>query len=319
MAVGLLAFVAVVGCGGTDKPSPPSQGFPARVTHKLGTAVVASVPQRIVALSDADLDALLLLGVQPVGVAESSGEDGISAWAAPLLTGKPAVLPMGDTGVDVNAVLGLQPDLVLAGGDPWIDDQYARLAAHAPTTAYAQAPYADPWQTTLRQVAQAIGAADRGEQVIRDVQAKLDAARAAHPELAGKRFALGQMWDAGALSLVRSPADPTLRLATELGMTLGLTPTASSATAPPPTALALDKLAALDRTDVLAVYCVDATLRTVLRDDPAFAKLPAVKRGGYVALTREQFVALRTNSPLATLYAIDHVVPDLARAAHNKG
>src|SRR5689334_5403528 len=94
------------GCGGSDADDAAAPGastaavasFPVSLTHKLGTAEIKAAPQRIVALSDADLDALLMLGVQPVGVAESSGPDGITEWAKPLLTSKPTVLTAGDTG-----------------------------------------------------------------------------------------------------------------------------------------------------------------------------------------------------------------------------
>ncbi|WP_236030168.1 hypothetical protein [Paractinoplanes lichenicola] len=91
----LIAGVLLLsGCGGADEPEPTGAGapgatYPVTLTHKLGTAEIKAAPQRIVALSDADLDALLVLGVQPVGVAESSGEGGITAWAKPLLTSSP--------------------------------------------------------------------------------------------------------------------------------------------------------------------------------------------------------------------------------------
>lgn len=318
VATMMLALV-MAGCDGTNPPSstakqPTGPGYPIRVTHALGTTVINAPPQRIVALSDGDLDALLLLGLQPVAVAESSGRTGVSAWAAPLLTSNPVVLRAGDNGVNPDDVIGLQPDLVLAGADGTIHSLYPRLAGTVPTTAYETDEGEDPWQATVRQVAKAVNLVDKGEAVIRNTQARIDAVRAAHPELAGKRFALGQMWDAASLGVLRSPADQGVRLLTELGMTLSPAVVSKSG-AKSPKLVPLPELGLLTGADVLAVYYPDETLRTVLQDQRAFTRLGAVTRGGYLPLSRDQFLTLRSVTPLSIGYAVDHLVPDLARAA----
>ncbi|MFC7479366.1 ABC transporter substrate-binding protein [Luedemannella flava] len=205
----MLTLLAV-GCDGDNPPSstarqPGGPGYPVHITHALGTTVIPAPPQRIVALSDGDLDALLLLGLQPIAVAESSGLTGISAWATPLLTSNPVVLRAGDNGVSAEDVLELRPDLILAGADGTIRNLYPRLAGVVPTTAYETDEAEDPWQATVRQVAKAVNLVDKGEAVIRDTQAKIDAAKAAHPALARKRFVLGQMWDAGSSACSARP------------------------------------------------------------------------------------------------------------------
>src|SRR4051794_17902719 len=107
-AIALAAGLALLsGCGDDagETAAPAASGaasYPVSLTHKLGTATIPAAPKRVVALSDADLDALLLLGVQPVGIAESSGEGGVTAWAKPRLTSTPTVLTAGDEGFDVE-------------------------------------------------------------------------------------------------------------------------------------------------------------------------------------------------------------------------
>ncbi|GAA1764841.1 ABC transporter substrate-binding protein [Luedemannella helvata] len=316
-------MLALLTAGCVDATNPPSStarqpggpGYPVRITHALGTTVIQAPPKRIVALSDGDLDALLLLGLQPVAVGETTGPDGgVNAWTAPLLTGDPVVLPAGDSGYNPDQVLGLNPDLVLAGAYGSIDSLYHRMAGVVPTTAYEVAKGADPWEVTVRQVAKAVGLVDKGEAVIRDTRAKLAAAKDAHPELAGTRFALGQMWTAASVGLLRSPADPSVRLLTDLGMTL--TPAVASTTgATTPRSYPLAKLGALTRTDVLVLYFPDPSLRALLQGERAFARLDAVERGGFLALTREQYLALRLVTPLSIGYTVERLVPDLARAA----
>ncbi|MCQ0012163.1 hypothetical protein [Actinomadura madurae] len=85
---------------GDDEPAGGSGGasagaFPVTITHKLGTAKIESAPKRIVALGEVDQDALLALGITPVGMAELTGvqPDGLAPWTAPKLTGaKPKLL-----------------------------------------------------------------------------------------------------------------------------------------------------------------------------------------------------------------------------------
>jgi iron-siderophore transport system substrate-binding protein len=313
---------ALSGCGGDndDAAAPGSSSaaaaarYPVTLTHKLGTAEVKAAPQRIVALSDADLDALLMLGVQPVGVAESSGPDGVTEWAKPLLTGKPTVLTAGDTGFDVEKIAALAPDLILAGGDYYIDDEYAKLSKLAPTTAYeTTGAFEDPWQTTLKQVATAVGQDARATQLIAEVEGKIAKAKADFPELAGKRFSLSQMWEAGSIGVLRSDRDAGVKMLNDFGMKLA--PAVSSLPGDEfAVQLSLEKVAVLD-TDVTLIYYAESSLQPTLEGNALFNGLASVKRGSYKALTGPQFSALRTPTPLSVQYIIANVLPVISTAA----
>jgi iron complex transport system substrate-binding protein len=309
------------GCGGSDSDevaapagSAAAASYPVSLTHKLGTATVPAVPQRIVALSDADLDALLMLGVQPVGVGESSGEGGITAWAKPLLTGKPTVLSAGDKGYDVEKIAALAPDLILAGGDYYIDDEYAKLSKLAPTTAYeTTGAFEDPWQSTLRQVAKAVGKSAQAELIATDVEGKIAKVKTDHPELAGKKFAISQVWEAGSVGVLRSADDAGVKMLNDFGMTLA--PSVASLKGDEfAVQLSLEKVGVLD-TDVALVYCTEPGLKTALEANSLFKSLGVVKRDSYVALTQAQFSSLRTPTPLSVQYLIENVVPGISAAA----
>ena len=318
----LAAGVALLsGCGGgdTDEAAAPAgsaaaAGFPVSLTHKLGTAEVKAVPQRIVALSDADLDALLTLGVQPVGVAESSGEGGITDWARPLLTGKPTVLTAGDTGFDVEKIAALAPDLILAGGDYYIEDEYAKLSKLAPTTAYeTTGAFEDPWQTTLRQVGKAVGRSAKAEEVVTEVEAKVAKAKADHPELVGKEFTLSQMWEAGSIGVLRSDKDAGVKMLNDFGMKLA--PAVAALQGEDfAVQLSLEKVGVLDA-DTTLVYYADPKLQPGLEGNTLFKNLGSVRNKAYVALKPAQFSALRTPTPLSVQYLIENVLPDVSTAA----
>jgi iron complex transport system substrate-binding protein len=319
LAAGL---TALSGCGGDDSDDTAAPGsssaaaasYPVSLPHKLGTAEVKAAPQRIVALSDADLDALLTLGVQPVGVAESSGDGGITDWAKPLLTSKPTVLTAGDTGFDVEKIAALAPDLILAGGDYYIDDEYAKLSKLAPTTAYeTTGAFEDPWQTTLKQVAKAVGQDAKATQVIDDVEGKIAKAKTDFPELAGKQFTLSQMWEAGSIGVLRSDKDAGVKMLNDFGMKLapGVAALKGDEFA---VQLSLEKVGVLDA-GVTLVYYAEPSLQPTLEGNALFKGLASVKRGSYKALTGPQFSALRTPTPLSVQYIIANVLPDISAAA----
>ena len=321
-AVALTAGLALLGgCGGsddTDEVAAPAgsaaASYPVTLTHKLGTATIPAAPQRIVALSDADLDALLMLGVQPVGIAESSGENGITAWATPLLTGKPTLLTAGDTGFDVEKIAALAPDLILAGGDYYVDDEYAKLSKLAPTTAYeTTGAFEDPWQATLRQVGKAVGKSADAERIVTEVEGEITRAKAANPDLTGKKFAISQVWEAGSVGVLRSAKDAGVKMLNDFGMTLA--PSVASLEGDEfAVQLSLEKVSVLDA-DVLLVYYAEAGLQAPLEGNALFKNLNVVKRGSYVALTQAQFSALRTPTPLSVKYIIANVIPTITTAA----
>ncbi|MCY1141191.1 ABC transporter substrate-binding protein [Actinoplanes sp. Pm04-4] len=310
----LVGLGLLSGCGGGDGEPAAEQQQAVTLTHKLGTAEIKSTPQRIVALSDADLDALLMLGVQPVGIAESSGEGGITAWAKPLVTGQPTVLTAGDTGFDVEKIAALAPDLILAGGDYYIDDEYAKLSRLAPTTAYeTTGAFEDPWQTTLKQVAKAVGQTAKADQIIAEVEGEIAKAKAGHPELAGKEFTLSQMWEAGSIGVLRSDKDAGVKMLNDFGMKLapGVAALEGDDFA---VQLSLEKVGVLDAGTTL-VYYAEKSLQPTLEGNTLFKNLGSVKRGSYKALSDAQFSALRTPTPLSVRYIIENVLPTISEAA----
>ncbi|MBB2943922.1 iron complex transport system substrate-binding protein [Actinoplanes lutulentus] len=317
-----LSAGALVACASSDDetvtPEAGSSGaaagaFPVSITHKLGTTTLEKAPERVVALSDADLDALLLLGVQPVGVYQSVAEGGVSPWAKPMITGSPKQLVQGENGVDPEEIAALNPDLVLAGGDYYIDNEYKALSPLVPTTAYETGPFEDPWQTTLRQVAKLLGKSEQGEQIIAQVQAKSDAVKTQYPQLAGKTFTISQVYEAGTIGVLRSDKDVTVKAFADLGMKL-----APAVAALPgedfAVTLSLEKIATIDA-DVVLVYCTEPQLKTALESNTLFKNLNAVKGGKYVAVGTDAFMALRNPSPLSVPFFIDNTVPDVAKAA----
>jgi len=322
LGLGLVGACAAEG-GGAGQPAanaPAAQagpGFPVTITHRLGTTTIESAPQRIVALGEVDQDTLLALGVQPVAMAELTGiqDDGLTPWSAPKISGTaPTLLKAGEAGFPLEQIAALKPDLILAGGDYYIDKEYANLSQLAPTTAYETGPAEDSWQVVARQVAKAVGKTDEGERLVADVEAKIASVKTTHPELDGKKFALTSVFPSGNIGVMKSDTDISVKLLGQFGLAL---PEEIKALPGEGFAaeLSMEKVKVLDVDLLLSHYNDDDATQRRIEAGKLFAGLDVVRRGSYVPLDLKAFWPLRTPTPLAVPYVIDQVVPQLAKAA----
>jgi iron complex transport system substrate-binding protein len=318
----LLSLGTLAACG-DDEPAETSAGgqgggnHPVTITHKLGTTTIKEAPERVVALGEVDQDALLALGVQPVGMTELTGvqPDGLAPWSAPRLAGaKPKLLKIGDSGFNLEEIAALKPDLILAAGDFTIDKEYAKLSQLAPTTAYQTGPAEDTWQQITRQVAQAVGKKAEGDKLVADVEAKIASVKTAHPQLAGKGFALTSVMPSGNIGVMKSKADISVKLLEQFGMTLpdGLAKLPGEGFA---AELSMEKVSTLDVDVLLSHYNDDPATQKKVEENKLFADLGVVRRGSYVALDLKSFWPLRSPTALAAPYVVDQVVPKIAQAA----
>jgi iron complex transport system substrate-binding protein len=303
--------------GGGSGGGTSAGAFPVTITHKLGTAKIESAPKRIVALGEVDQDALLALGVTPVGMAELTGvqPDGLAPWTAPKLTGaKPKLLKAGEAGFNLEEIAALRPDLILAGGDFYIDKEYDKLSKLAPTVAYQTGPAEDAWQQITLQAAKAIGREADGRKLVGEVDTKLAAVKTRHPELNGKEFAFTSIFPNGNIGVMKSPEDTSVKLLQQFGMKLP----ASIAKLPGEgfaAELSMEKVAVLDVDVLISHYNDDPATQKKVEGNKLFAGLGVVKRGSYVALDLKSFWPLRTPTALAAPYVTDQVVPKIAKAA----
>jgi iron-siderophore transport system substrate-binding protein len=118
--------------------APEADGvFPRTITHFGGVTTIAGAPQRVVVIATGQTDAMLTLGVVPVGVAYGDDADlvpryvqeAFPQYATPLA----AVASVGSRqSPNLEAVAALHPDLVLANATA-SQDVYPALSAIAPT------------------------------------------------------------------------------------------------------------------------------------------------------------------------------------------
>lgn len=151
----------------------PAYADTRQVTDAMGnTVTVPEAPQRVITLSEIDLDTALTLGVTPVGTINGRGQ------AAPprYLDGKlPAgIKVVGDIdNPNLETLLELQPDLILTG--PVKPEQLAILNEIAPTVITFN--WARPWQESMQRTAQALNKEAEAKAVLERYRARVEAAR----------------------------------------------------------------------------------------------------------------------------------------------
>lgn len=171
--------------------SDPGDPFPVTLDHKFGSTTLDQIPERVVTVGLTDHDALLALGIVPVGTSEWFGgyPGSIWPWAQDELEALGGDIPEavgGDT-INFERIAALQPDLILALYAGLTQEEYDLLAQIAPTVAQP-AEYVDygiPWQELTRIAGKAVGQTAKAEALVASVEEKIAQVRADHPEFEG--------------------------------------------------------------------------------------------------------------------------------------
>ena len=138
------------------------------VTHAMGTTTVPDAPQRVVVLTNEGTEALLALGVTPVGAARSWLGN---PWYAHITEAMDGVEDLGtESGINLELVAAFEPDLII-GNKQRHEQIYPQLSDIAPTV-LSQELRGD-WKINLALYAQALGKTAEAETVMTDFDARV--------------------------------------------------------------------------------------------------------------------------------------------------
>ena len=230
LATLVLAGLFALGACGTNQPSAADsdtsseKGGPISVTDSADRTVeLEAAAERVVVLEWQQVEDVLTLGVEPVGVADV---EGYNTWdtAEKLDAGTTDVGTRGEPNMD--AVFSTNPDLVIVEaerGAPVI----AQLEKYdVPVLVTHGADTADPianMKDTFKLIAKALGKDDEAQDVLEDFDAHLAEAKqkiaAANPETT--EFVFADAWIDGSNVAIRPFGQGSL--VGELGEAIGLT------------------------------------------------------------------------------------------------
>ncbi|WP_338450704.1 iron-siderophore ABC transporter substrate-binding protein [Niallia oryzisoli] len=165
----IMMIVILAACGGNEEKtssekkaeSPKTEDTSYTVEHAMGSTTIEKTPEKVVILTNEGTEALLELGVTPVGAVQSWTGD---PWYDHIADEMKDVEVVGlESEVNVEAIAALQPDLII-GNKMRQEAIYEQLSAIAPTV-FAE-DLRGNWKNNFELYAKALNKEDKGKEVI---------------------------------------------------------------------------------------------------------------------------------------------------------
>jgi iron complex transport system substrate-binding protein len=153
-----LSIFALAGCA-PEKTQPVSNTI--SITHAMGTTKVPTAPKRIVVLTSEGTEALLALGIKPVGAVQPYNG---TPWYPHTSKQLQGVKLLGiESAPNLEAIASLKPDLII-GNKMRQEKVYSQLSAIAPTV-FAEELRGD-WSENFQLYAKAVNKEAEGKKVL---------------------------------------------------------------------------------------------------------------------------------------------------------
>ncbi|MGP4075527.1 ABC transporter substrate-binding protein [Halobacillus sp. K22] len=141
---------------------------PYTIEHAMGETTVEEKPERVVILTNEGTEALLAMGVKPVGAVKSWTGD---PWYNHISDQMEGVEVVGDeSNVNIEKILELEPDLII-GNKMRQEDIYEKLNQIAPTI-FSETLRGE-WQSNFMTYAEALNMKDKGQELIDEYDQRL--------------------------------------------------------------------------------------------------------------------------------------------------
>ncbi|GAA2632777.1 siderophore ABC transporter substrate-binding protein CdtB [Dactylosporangium fulvum] len=225
VAVAVTAGLLLAGCGTTEEPAAQGDDAgsagPVTYTDSRGKAVTLKAPAtKVVGLEWGEVEMLVTLGVQPIGVADIKG---YQTWntAAKLDGTAKDVGTRGEPSLD--SIAALQPDLVVMGADmATFAPQLEKFAPVLVTKGSDASRNLDRMKEDFTLIATATGKRDKADEVLAAFDAAVTAGKKkiADAGAAGKQFAIADGWKEGSTVSIRMFGQGAL--VSQVGIALGL-------------------------------------------------------------------------------------------------
>lgn len=171
----IIALLLLAACGSTEEKTTekkdtekPKEETSYTVEHAMGSTTIKGTPKKVVILTNEGTEALLAMGVTPVGAVQSFTGDPWYDHIADQL--KDTQVVGVESEVNVEAIAALQPDLII-GNKMRQEKIYDQLNAIAPTV-FAETLRGD-WKENFKLYAKALNKEDKGNEVLKDYEDRI--------------------------------------------------------------------------------------------------------------------------------------------------
>lgn len=171
----IMFILILTACGGSNDNGSEENASDSKkedtsytVEHTMGTTTIAKTPERVVILTNEGTEALLELGVTPVGAVQSWTGD---PWYDHITDEMKDTKVVGlESEVNVEAIAALQPDLII-GNKMRQEGIYEQLSAIAPTV------FADDlrgnWKNNFELYSKAVNKEEKGKEIIETYDSRI--------------------------------------------------------------------------------------------------------------------------------------------------
>lgn len=299
-----------------------AQDFPVTISHAYGETTIESAPARVLTWGWVAHDVVLDLGIVPVGlpwVSYGGGDEGILPWTREALDALGAEMPprLGEAGgeVSLEAMLALDPDVILAPYSGLTEDEYAALSRIAPVVPFREMRWQGTWRETVEVIGQALGMVEEADALIAQTEALIASAAGTHPEILGRTVINFVNRNDGTIS-VRNSNDPRTLLLAEAGMIAAAE--SDTGTTGYTYSVSHENFGTLD-VDVMVAFLNTPEAAEAFFALPYIANAPHV-RSGRVAVIDSEALTMAVGgaiSPLSLRWGFEEMVARIAAAAAN--
>jgi iron complex transport system substrate-binding protein len=305
---------AVSGCSSPKPPPGSPGGGSVTITHLFGQTVIKEPPKRVVSAGYTEQDDLLAVGVVPIAVTNWFGDQPFAVWpwAQPKLgAAQPVVLNL-DSGIPVDQIAGLKPDLIVAINAGVDADTYQKLSAIAPTVPQSDGDaFFEPWKDQATAIGQAVFQADQMKSLIDAVDKQFAAVAQKYPQWKAKKALLMQgTFFQG--TVVATTAGWRTDFLNQMGLVIAdsIKPFGTDHRAVIPR----DQIrAVLDSADVVIWTTESPDDQKTLLADPDVAASQATAQNRHIFTTKDQAGAIAFASTLSYPLVADQLPPQIGK------
>ncbi len=274
-----------------------------RFEHNWGVTTLQERPERIVSLSYNGADFFLALGVEPVAIRYWYGgnEHGLWPWAEDKLSAFKPVVIRGP--INAELIAALEPDLIEAIWTDLSEDEYRLLSKIAPVVPPkpGYGPYETSWTEMLTAIGKITGKEQRAQEIIDQLQARIQYIRDLRPGWRGKTAFIGQ--PSGPLFF--NASDVRWRIMQALGFEM---PARLKSLSSRGFYTRLSREITEPYDADIVVWLNEASIETQLENLPLRHMTRAYKEGREIIVPPLLSGALAYSSPLSLDYALDELV-----------
>ena len=333
VALTAASALMLTGCAGGESAAGDAQeassgdsaGFPVTIDSALGEAKIPEKPERVITLGQGSTETSIALGTIPVGMEEyawAADDTGYLPWIHEAVEkdgGKlPELVGAGEK-LDMEKIVDLEPDVILAPWSGLTQEQFDTLNAIAPTVAYPDQAWSIDWDEQMDIVGQTLGEETEAQDLVADLEQQLSDVAEEHPGFAEHTFSY--IYTTPDTLGVFKPTEQRAAMVEALGLKVDPAVEKMKETEGTDSAvIGYENADQLNDSDLIFTFYSDAAARKQALSNKLYAQIPAIKKGAVVASDDNAFVTASSMiNPLTVPYAVDRYLPMIDEAIDQAG